>query len=277
MIGQAIEGKVKGMLIVGENPVLSFPSPSAVKEALASLNFLVVTDLFLTETARLASVVLPAASFAEREGTFTNFEGRGQRVQKAIEPHGDSLPDWEIILQLANSMGCPMPYSSTQQVMDEIKELVPLYRRPSNIDLVLPKKLQRFSPVKYALTKVPTDGYPLALLSGSILHHFGSGARSSRASRLKKFSPHAWVEISDADAKHLGLSDGDIVNVVSPVGKVTTAVRVTDSLPPGTLFMPISFPESPVNELFGITLDPQAKTPAFKRCAVRLERISADG
>jgi len=301
MIEQANEGRLKGMLIVGENPALSFPSPSFVKNALARLDFLVVADLFLTETAKLATVVLPAASFAEKEGTFTNFEGRVQRVRKAIEPLGDSLPDWEIILELASSMGQPMPYSSPQQVMDEIEELVPLYQHLADSDSgkedhewadleggrsgtrrlyqgPFPSGFGRFSPVEYTPpTTVSGDGYPLTLLSGSILHHFGSGTRSLRASRLKKFSPHPWVEISLADAEHFGFSDGDAVKVVSPVGEVTTAVRVTDTLPSGMLFMPMSFPESPVNELFGIALDPQAKTPAFKRCAVKLERISTDG
>ena len=135
MLEQAREGKVKGMFIMGENPVASFPQPTLVKKALASLDFLVVTDMFLTETAKLASVVLPAASFAEKEGTFTNFEGRVQRIQKAIEPVGDSLPDGEIILQLAEMLGSPMPYSSYQQVMEEIEEMVPFYHHLADADL----------------------------------------------------------------------------------------------------------------------------------------------
>ena len=286
MIEGARQGKVKGMLIMGENPTMSFPSPSLVKEALASLDFLVVTDLFLTETAKLATVVLPAASFAEKEGTFTNFEGRVQQVRKAIEHLGDSLPDWEIILQLASRMGYPMPYSSPQQVMDEIKELVPLYQHLGYTDFEagelhrrpFPSGLGRFSPVEYTPPENGAkDGYPLTLQSGSILYHFGTGSRSLRASRLKKFSPEAFVEISQADAGNLGISHGDAVKVISPVGEVTTTARVTDTLPLGMLFMPISFPESPVNELFGAVLDPQAKTPALKACAVRLERISDNG
>jgi predicted molibdopterin-dependent oxidoreductase YjgC len=128
MIEQIREGKIKGMYIVGENPALSFPGSALVKEALESLDVLVVQDMFLTDTARLADVVLPAASFAEKEGTFTNFEGMVQRVQKAIEPPGDSLPDWDIVLRLSNSMECPMPYTSLQQVIDEMRELIPLYR-----------------------------------------------------------------------------------------------------------------------------------------------------
>jgi len=300
MIEQAAEGKIKGMLIMGENPVSSFPSPSLVKNALTSLEFLVVSDMFLTETAKLATVLLPAASFAEKEGTFTNFEGRVLQLGKAIEPLGDSLPDWELIIQLASKMEKPMPYSSPQQVMDEIEELVPLYHRlvyrefkTEDLDWAdvessqfgtrrlyegtFPSGFARFSPVEHVpLTDVAGDRYPLTLISGSILQHFGTGTRSLRASRLKKFSPHAWVEISQTDAEHLGYGDGDVVKVFSPVGEVTTTIRVTETLPSGMLFMPISFPESPINELFSITLDPRAKTPSLKVCAVRLERISTD-
>jgi len=301
MIEQVATGKLKGMLIVGENPASSFPASSLIRDALASLEFLVVVDMFLTGTAKLATVVLPAASFAEKEGTFTNFEGRVQRVRKAIEPLGGSLSDLEIILQLASRMGYPMPYSSPQQVRDEIEELVPLYQRPVYSDFEteeldwadltsgrlgtrrlyegpFPSGFGRFSPIEYITpTNAYGDGYPLTLVSGSILHHFGSGTRSLRASRLKKFSPHAWVEVSEADAKRFGFSDGEAVKVASPVGEVTTNVRVTDTLPSGMVFMPMSFWESPVNELFGIALDPRAKTPSLKTCAVRLERISIDG
>jgi formate dehydrogenase major subunit len=256
--------------------------------------------MFLTETAKLATVVLPAASFAEKEGTFTNFEGRVQRVRKAIEPLDDSLPDLKIILQLAERMGHPMPYSSPQQVMDEIEELVPLYQRLAYSDFEredldwadvesgrlgarrlykgpFPSGFGRFSPIGYAPPiNVSGDEYPLILISGSILHHFGSGTRSLRASRLKRYSPDSWVEISEADAERLGFSDGEAVKVVSSLGEVTTTFKVTDTLPSGMVFMPMSFPESPVNDLFGIALDPRAKTPSLKGCSVRLDRISAD-
>lgn len=297
MIEQAKAGKLKGMFIVGENPASSFPRPSLVRRALASLEFLVAADMFLTETARLADVVLPSASFAEKEGTFTNFEGRTQPVRKAIKPVGECLPDWKIILQLSKEMGQPMPYSSLQEVMNEIEEMVPFYEHLTSADMEkedvdwaglesegvrtkrlyrgpFPSGFGRLSPVEYTPpTDISGNGYPLTLLSGSVLHHFGSGTRSSRASRLKEFSPHSWLEISRDDAKHLGLGDGDPVKVVSPVGESTTTVRATSSLPSGLLFMPISFPDSPVNELFDIKLDPRSKAPFLKSCAVRLERI----
>ncbi len=296
MLKQAGEGKVKGMFIMGENPVASFPQPTLVKKALSYLDFLVVTDIFLTETAKLASVILPAASFAEKDGTFTNFEGRVQRIRKVIEPVGDSLPDGEIVLKLAENLGAPMPYSSSQQVMDEIEELVPLYHPLSRADLetmgmdwtdtgnsrlrirrlhngLFPSGFGRFSPVDYAPPRgVARNGYPLTLLVGSTLYRFGTGSRISRTSRLSRFGQEDFVEISDADARDLGISDGQRVKVTSAQGELPTTTRISDKLPQGLLFMPMSLPDSPVYELFDTVLDHQARAPALKSCAVRLER-----
>ena len=141
-----------------------------------------------------------------------------------------------------------------------------------------PTGFERFWPVEYtSLTNVSNKKYPFTLISGSILFQFGSGTRSLRASRLKKFSPHGWVEVSVTDAERLGLADGDEVEVASPVGNITTTVRISDTLSPGMLFMPISFPDSPSNQLFDVTLDPKAKAPSTKACAVRLERAVTHG
>ena len=274
---QAKAGKIKGLYIVGENPVLSFPHSSLITEALASLDFLVMQDMFLTETAKLADVVLPATSFAEKEGTVTNFEGRVNRIRKAIEPIGESLPDCEIIRRLADKMGTPLPFASLQQVMDEIEELVPLYRGYADPESLYQAELS-FSPVEYIpQAEEANETYPFTLLTGTILQHFGTGTRSSRAWRLKKFSPQAFVEISESNARKLALTDGEKVKIISPVGEVTTTVKITDTLPEGMLFMPISFPETPVNKLFGIALDPEAKTPSLKACNVRIERVGLDG
>lgn len=301
MMEQTREGKIRGMLVMGENPVLCFPDPSLVKNALAALDFLVVVDMFLTETAKLATVVLPAASFAEKEGTVTNFEGSVQKLHKAIEPVGSSWPDWKIILALASKMGNPMPYTSPQQVIDEVEEMVPSYQGLANAAFKMEDQewagigsnhsgtirlsrcslaggFGRFAPVDYASSpKLLGEAYPLTLIAGAVPHHFGGGTRSSRASRLKKFSPHGWVEISTGDAHSLGLRDGDRVKVASPVGEVPTTIKVTDTLSPGVLFMPISFPESPVTQLFGAALDSRTKAPSLKACKVRLERASDNG
>lgn len=301
MLEHARTGEIKGMYIVGENPGLGFPNQGLIREALASLDFLVVQDIFLTETAKQATLLLPAASFAEKEGTFTNFEGRVQRVRKAIEPIGDSLPDWEIILRLADKMGSPMKYPSLYKVMDEIEELVPLYQgigyggsEKKSLDRdeldsgpmgsrrlykgQFPSGFGRFSPVHYELRgDGQKDGYPLTLLTGTILYHSGDGSRSSRSSLLSKFSQEAYVEIGESDAGRLGVSNGNEVKIVSPTGEVTTVARVTDTLPEGVLFMPSSFPATPVNKLFSIALDPRSKAPSLKACAVRLERIGSRG
>jgi len=287
---QVKKGKIKSMYIVGENPVLSFPNSRLVAEILASLDFLVVQDMFLTETAKLANVVLPAASFAEKDGTFTNFEGRVNRVRKAIKPIGESLPDWEIILRLADKIGSPMPYSSLQDVMGEIEELVPSYEAYTDSERQdelaygetgrtygrqLLKGFARFSPVEYT----PQAGerksdYSFTLLTGTTLYHFGTGSRSSRSLRLKKFSPEAFVEIGESDARKIAIADGEKVKVVSPVGEVTAMVKITDTLREGMLFMPVSFPETRVNELFDIVLNPETKAPSLKACSVKIEKNS---
>lgn len=297
MIERAKDGEIRGMYIMGENPLLSFPDRNLVEKAMSSLEFLVVQDIFLTETAKLANVVLPAASFAEKEGTFTNFEGRVQSVRKAIEPPGDSLPDWEIILRVAEALGKPLPYTSLQQIMDEIRELVPFYQGIGYGDLEatdsyrtdivsdpfkkrrlyrgqFPSGFGRFCPVQYEPAPVPAgNGYPLVMLTGSVLHHSGTGSRSSRSRRLYEFLPEAYVEMGESDARQLGVGEGDQVRVVSPAGEVTAVAKFTETLPEGTVFMPVSFPATPVNALFGVTLDPRTKTPALKSCAVRLERV----
>ena len=293
--------KVKGMFIMGENPVASFPQSAQVKQALSSLDFLVVADMFPTETARLASVILPAASFAEKEGTFTNFEGRIQRVRKAIEPAGDSLPDGEIVRRLAGMMGSPMPYTSPQQVMDEIEEMVPFYHHFAYSDVdtmgldlsdvegntpgtrrlhkgMFPSGFGRFSPVEYLPPQgIATNGYPFTLMVGSSRYHFGTGSRSSRSARLKRFSPEAFLEISPADSRDTGIGDGDKVKVISAQGELVTSTRVSDTLPRGLLFMPISFPASPVYGLFSTIIDHRTKAPALKLCAIKLERIAENG
>jgi len=261
VIEQTEGGQIKGMWIVGENPVLSLPNGNMVNDALASLDFLVVQDMFLTETARLANVVLPSTSFAEKEGTFTNHEGRVNRVRKVIEPIGESLPDWEIILRLAGNMNGPLPYATVQEVTEEVEKVV------------MPKDINNFTPVEYTPLEEETKGdYPFTLLTGTTLYHSGSGTRSSRAWRLKKFSPNSFVEINESNAKKLGLKQGNEARVVSPAGELTAPVSITDSLPEGILFMPVSSPETPVNKLFDIILNPETKTPSFKACKVRIER-----
>jgi formate dehydrogenase alpha subunit len=300
MMAAARAGTLKGIFIMGENPVASFPQPSIVKEALVALDFLVVSDMFLTDTARQASVVLPAASFAEKNGTFTNFAGVVQRVSKAIGPVGESLPDGEIILRLAAAMDARFPYRSPQEVLDEIEEMVPFYRQVTRIETgaidadwaedkismgnrrlhrgPFPSGFGRFSSVEYAPPPGEENaGYPLTLMIGSSRYQFGSGTRSSRSVRLSRFSAGACLEINVVSAKELEIQEGDRVKVMSPQAEMVTIARVSDALPKGLLYMPISFPQAPVLELFGASLDHQVKAPVLKTCAVKLERVISNG
>lgn len=293
MVQQAKEGNVRAMYIVGENPALSFPQPSLVKQALESLELLVVQDMFLTETAKLAKVVLPASSFAEKDGTFTNFEGRIQKLNRALLPLGNSLPDWQIISKLSASMGYHMSYASPDELMNEIKELVPMYRDAQRTspgpdsnqltnrqipDKKATDKSAGFLTAEYTPSpESPPEGYPFTLVAGSTLYHFGTGTRSSRASRLKKFLPEAYLEINPSDAESISIKNGDKVKVSSPAGEVTAAARISDTVGQGIVFMPISFPSSSATALFDLVLEPQSKTPALKTCVVKLERIDNHG
>jgi len=288
MIQQANKGKIKVMYIMGENPVLSFPQPNLVKKALESLEFLIVQDIFLTETAKLAKLVLPTSSFAEKEGTFTNFEGRVQKLNRGLQNLGDSLPDWEIILKLANTMDYQMSYSSANDITKEIIELIPQYQNTNygsskldNNQLANRHSLNkqgtdkniRFLPIKHIATPNPPEGYPFILITGSTLYHFGSGTRSSRASRLQKFSSQAFAEIDKADAQKIGIKNDDRVKLSSSVGEITTKVRINDTGRQRTVFMPISYPDNPATALFEFATSPKSKTPTMKTCFVKIERI----
>jgi formate dehydrogenase alpha subunit len=295
IIEQAKLGNIKCLYIVGEDPILSFPGSHLVKDALASLEFLVVQDLFLTETARLATVVLPAASFAEKDGSFTNFEGKINRIRRAIKPVGDSHPDWEIIVSIADKMKMPFPFSRIEDVMSAIEESVPGYEGYTDSTklyqaiggMASADRLQRvqtlrgfarFSPVEYAAPiKVKNNGYPFILLTGSSFPHIGTGTRSSKASRLKKFAPFGFMDMNQADAKKLAINSGDKVRVTSQAGEITVPVRISDNTQKGVMFVPSTFPEIPVAELFEINLDSQSKTPTSKACPVKVERVDTDG
>jgi predicted molibdopterin-dependent oxidoreductase YjgC len=295
MVEQAKLGKIKCLYIVGEDPVSSFPGSHVVRDALASVEFLVVQDLFLTETAKLANVVLPAASFAEKDGSFTNFEGKINRIRKAIKPVGKSRSDWEIILDIADKMKSSFSYSCLEDVMGEIEESVPGYEgytdstRRYQVDegVTGARQLQggqvlrgfaRFWPVEYkAPSGIEHKGYPFTLLTGSTFPHIGTGTRSLRAPRLREFSPSGFVEVSAVDAKKLVLQNGDKVRVSSRTGEIIAPVRISNGLSQGTIFIPSTFPEILVNELFEITMDLQSKTPTSKVCHVKIERIDAHG
>jgi len=287
MISAAGHGDIRAMYIMGENPVISDPDANHVVEALEKLDFLVVQDIFLTETAGYADVVLPSACFAEKEGTFTNTERRVQRVRKAVEAPGEALADWEIICRLATLMGYPMNYGSPAEIMDEIAGLTPSYGGISFARLegkgicwpcptadhpgtpVLHKGkfvrgLGKFNPVEH----IPPDE---VLSTGRRLFHYHTGTMS-RKGMIGEYYPEEYLEISPADAEKLGIDDGSKVKVTSRRGAIEIKAKITGIVPPGVVFTSFHFAESPVNKLTNPKLDPIAKIPEYKVCAVKVEK-----
>lgn len=298
MMEAALVGEIKGMVIMGENPMVSDPDLRRVEEALRRLEFLVVLDIFPTETTRLAHVVLPAASFAEKDGTFTSTERRVQRVRKAVPPPGEARADWEILCALSSRMGHPMAYAHPNEIMTEIATLTPIYAgvsyerlegaglqwpcpapdHPGTVFLHKDRFTRgkgRFHAVAYrGPAERPDPEYPLTLTTGRVLHHFHSRTMTGRVAGLEELVPEAYVEIHPTDAAALGIADGERVRVSSRRGAIELAARVTERAQPGTVFIPFHFGEAAANVLTpGEPLDPVARMPALKACAVRVERI----
>ena len=293
----AYQGKIKAMYILGENPVLSDAQAKHVEEALGKLEFLVVQDIFLTETARLAHVVLPGITFAEKDGTFTNTERRVQRVRKAVEPLNGARPDWWIMCQIGQRMGSNgFNFTSPSQIMAEIAQLTPSYGGISYSRLekgglqwpcpttahpgtpilhteIFSRGKGKFAPLAYKPSaESPDKEYPLLLTTGRNLFHFHTGTMSRKVKGLNVFSREELVEINPQDASALDITDGEKIRVVSRRGAVTAKVKVTEVSPVGVVFMTFHFAESPTNQLTNPTLDPIAKIPEFKVSAVRIEK-----
>jgi formate dehydrogenase alpha subunit len=298
MLDAAYRKDMKALYLVGENPALSDPDIQHVREALARLEFLVVQDIFLSETAEFAHVVLPAASFAERDGTFTNTERRVQRVRKAVEPIGNSKPDWWIVCQAAQSLGAKgFDYSHPFDIMEEVRDLTPSYggigyQRLENGGLQWPCPIDdhpgtpilhtnifvrgkgRFIPLKYIPPgESPDEEYPLILTTGRSLYHFHTGTMTRKVPGLNVMEPEGVVEISPKDASQLRVAQGDKVKVSSRRGEVITKAKVTETSPPGVVFMTFHFAESPANILTNPKLDPVSKIPELKVAAVRVEKL----
>jgi formate dehydrogenase major subunit/formate dehydrogenase alpha subunit len=293
----AVTGGVAAMYIMGENPLLSDPDQAHARQALESLEFLVVQDIFLTETARLAHVVLPAACFAEKEGTFTNTERRVQRLRTAVDPPGEARPDGEIISALAARAGYRgMEYSGPAAVMDEIALLTPLYGGiaydrldPAGLQWPCPDRNHpgtpvlhlgrftrgagRFSPAPYRPpAELPDAGFPFVLTTGRTYHHWHTGTMTRRSHLLDREEPHPFIEIHPDDAAGLGLRDADRVVVTSRRGTIEARARITGMVVPGVVFIPFHFAEGAANALTNNVLDPESAIPEFKVCAVRLRR-----
>ncbi len=297
MFEGACKGDIKAIYIMGENPALSDPDLNHVRRCIDSVEFLVVQDLFLSETARYADVVLPASSFVEKEGTFTNTERRVQRVRKVMEPVGDSLPDWKIICEVARASGYEgMKYESPKEVMDEIASVTPIYGGitydrldPFGLQWPCPTKdhpgtpyLHKdkftrgkglFLPAEYTEPpELPDSEYPFLLTTGRTYWHFHTWTMTRRTSVLAREVPENYVEVHPEDAKRMALRDGEFVKVSSRRGTIKVKVRITDYVAKGSVFIPFHFAESAVNLLTLRALDPEAKIPELKVCAVKVEK-----
>jgi formate dehydrogenase major subunit len=299
IMNAAHKGDIKGLYVMGENLMLSDPDLHHVEEALKNLDLLVVQDIFLTETAKFAHVVLPAASFAEKDGTFSNTERRVQRVRKAVDAPGTAKPDWQILTELSTKMGYPMAYASPSEIMDEIRKVTPSYAGISyrrierrgiqwpcpNTDHPGTKYLHRdrfsrglglFSAIDYIPSAEQTDKeYPLIMTTGRILYHYHTGTMTRLARGSVERYPESLVEIHPRDAERFGIEDGKFVKVTSRRGSVTAKASLTDRSPQGTIFMNFHFREAAVNLLTNPVLDPLAKIPEYKVSAVRIEAAGA--
>lgn len=296
------DGKIKAIYLVGENPILSEANANNTEAAITELDFFVVQDIFMTETARLADVVLPAVTFAEKNGTFTNTERRVQRVRKAIEPIGNAKEDLWIVCQLAQRLGGKgFDYSGPEEIMKEIASVTPQYKGIS-YDRLEKGGLQwpclsedhpgtpilhterfatksgkaKFMPLEYKLSaELPDDEYPLLLTTDRSLYHFHTSTMSGKVEGLNILDGHEFLVIHPKDAAVLGIEDNEMVLVLSRRGKVEANAKVTDICPEGVVSMTFHFPDSPTNVLTNSALDPIAKIPETKVCAVRIERMKA--
>ncbi len=297
MIDAANSGRIKAMYIMGENPAISDPDASHVVSGLKNLDFLVVQDIFLTETAALAGVVLPGATFAEKNGTFTNTERRVQRVRKAIDPVGDARPDWRIVRDIANLMGAGWNYGSPKEIMKEIREVVRQYGdiRYARIDqrgiqwpctkdshpgtAILHEETFICGRGKMAAVdfiepeEMPSPEYPLILNTGRALYHFHTGSMTRRSRGLDQLLPGALVDMNPADAARMGIADGDTIKVTSRRGQIEATARLTDRCAAGAVFLPFHFAEAAANLLTNTARDPVCKIPELKVCAVGVEKL----
>jgi predicted molibdopterin-dependent oxidoreductase YjgC len=295
---QAKEGKIKCLYIIGEDPLTSDPNITEVRKALEKLEFLVVHELYMSPTTQMADVVLPGASFAEKTGTFTNSERRIQLINKAIEPIGNSRPDWQIVCDVATKMGYPFRYANTVEIMDEIASLAPIYGgishdRIRKIGLQWPCLDKKHPGTKYLHkdkfarglgkfhgiedkppAEVPDDQYRLILSTGRMRFHYNTGTMTRRTHLLEREFPFMFVEVNGQDAEKLGIKDMDDCRVSTRRGQLTVKARVSDKVKQGVLWMPFHYIEAPANLLTNDAFCPISRTGEYKACAAKLEKVT---
>lgn len=297
MMDSANRGELSFLYIMGENPMISDPDQNHIKEALKKLDFLLVQDIFLSETAEFADVVLPAASFAEKDGSFTNTERRIQRINKAIDPIGDSKADWQILMEISTLLGYEEYYVDPSEIMDEIAACTPSYggisyKRLKKESLQWPctnknhpgtKYLHKntmargkglFVPIDYEESKeLPDEKYPLILTTGRMLYQYHTRTMTGKIEGLSEIAGKSYIEISPQTAKIYNIKNGEKIKVSSRRGSVESYAKVTEKINPGVVFMPFHYVDGPANRLTNPTLDPIAKIPELKVASVMIEKI----
>ncbi len=296
----ALEGRLKGLWIIGYDVAQTDPNLNKVRAALARLECLVVQDLFMSQTAKFAHVVLPGASFLEKDGTFTNLERRIQRIRKAVDPPNGILPDWQVVCEVSTRMGYPMRYGHPSEIMAEMAALSPMLAGVSYERLEQPAGLQwpvpdpqhpgtalmheerfargngRFVAVDYLPPgEEPTPDYPFVLITGRLLEHYNCGAQTRRTDIIHLVDSDV-LEVHPEDAARLGLRDGDLVRLVSARSSAVLPARASSRVRPGELFTTFHFPDSDVNSLLSSSADDSSKCPEYKVSTVRIERLDDD-
>ena len=295
MIEKAYEGEFKSLYIMGENPMVSDPDLNHAEKAFSNLEFLVVQDIFETETTALADVVFPACCWAEKDGTFANTERRIQRVRKAVEPPEGARLDWEILCEIGRRMGYDMQYENSREIYEEICAVTPSYRgitwdriEKVGIHWPCPDESHPGTPILHTTqftrgkglfhaidhqppAEQPDEEYPYVLTTGRVLYHYHTRTMTGRTEGLNELAPECFVEISRNDAKKLGLATGELVNVASRRGRVSAKLQVSHKAVDGTVFMPFHFAQAAANRLTNAKLDPVAKIPELKVCAINIE------
>jgi len=294
IMAAAGSGRIRTLYIMGENPLLSDPDLHHVRKELQRLDLMIVQDIFLTETAQMADVVLPVTAFAEKEGTFSNTERRVQRVRKALEPPGEAKSDWEILCDISNKMGYVMSYSSARDIFEEVRQVTPSYAgisydRLEKEGIQWPCPTAEHSGTKYlhkdkfsrglglftaiefiSPNELPDADFPYTLTTGRVLYHYHTGTMTMRTRGPAERCPESLVEINPLDAEKLGIADGQVVKVTSRRGHVEAKACITSRSAPGSIFMNFHFSHAPVNLLTNPALDPTGKIPEYKVCAVKL-------
>ena len=298
MIPKAHDGELKALYIIGENPLVSDPDLNHAEKSIKNLDFLVVQDIFLTETAQIADVVLPARCFAEKDGTFSNTERRVQRIRKAVKPPGEAMDDWAIICDVSSRMGFPMSYENSRAIMEEISMVTPSYAgitydRIEDVGLHWPcptvdhpgtpilhgEQFTRGKGLFHSIDYIPPDervdqDYPVYLTTGRVIYQYHTGTMTRKSEGLNECAPECFIEISPQDAEKYNLENKSLVNIESRRGQIKAKLMISGVAVEGTVFIPFHFAEAAANRLTNAALDPVCGIPEYKVCAVKLSKAA---